>query len=164
MTLPRAFTLVSLLTLPLCWTACSTTAPVSPAATASATSHATADSDATTTATFPREAVKRLRIGMSQEIVLQLIGPPPDVKPRRDSDQPGEVWTYTHWLDPLYREVAVEMDEITHPDPITGIERTILDPRPQLERITRQEFFRLTFNEHRQLVDLDYEVVRNREL
>ncbi len=166
MTLPRASALFSLLTLSFFGGACSTTAPVTPSgstttATPTAPTSGTAPAPSTS---FAREAMKQLRLGMTKEEVIGLVGRPREIKPRPQPGFAGEIWTYTNTLDPAYREVAVEVEEVPFVDPITGIERTILDPRPQLERISREEFFHLTFSAQDKLVDLNYELVKDREL
>ncbi|WP_221032609.1 hypothetical protein [Actomonas aquatica] len=159
MTIFRSFCLLSLVSTALLSTGCETAAPttasttqVSPAAAAAAAND------------FPRESMKQLRIGMQKEAVIQLVGKPTDISQKDGEAGPLEVWTYINTLAPRYREVAVEMDETSYVDPITGIERTVLDPRQQMERIERREYFELTFDASNSLVDLNYDLVRSSEI
>ncbi len=149
----RALALSVLSLLPLLWSGCETTAP------------AAARPAETKAAAFPRESVKRLRVGMPKATVIELIGQPAEIKKIDPGENGGvEVWTYVNWLDPVYREVAVEMEETPYVDPVTGIERTILDPRQQLERINRKEFFELTFDASETVVHLNYDLEHFREI
>ncbi len=141
---------------------CETVAPTS--ASTAASSPAKAETSEAAANAFPRESMKQLRVGMAKATVIELVGQPSEVKTSTTATGPAETWIYVNWLPPVYREVAVELEEVAYTDPITGITRTILDPRQQMERITRKEYFELTFDANNQIVDLDYDLQQTREI
>ncbi|MCF3652445.1 hypothetical protein [Synoicihabitans lomoniglobus] len=151
---PRLITSLSALTLATVFGGCASTTTSPAKATASAYAGATS---------FPRDAMKELRLGMTQREVLALVGQPAEKEPASAANGEAETWRYFNTTDPVYRDVAIEMEEVAYVDPITGIARTILDPRPEMERITTRETFFLVFNQKGILADLDYDAVRSRE-
>ena len=134
---------------------CATTS--SPATSAGSTTTKVAGSSG-----FDRESAKRLRIGMFKTQVIDLLGEPMEITPSTVENEGHETWTYLHTTEPVYREVAIELEEVAYVDPVTGIARTILDPRQEMERITVRETYTLVFNQDELLADLNYDSTTSR--